>query len=199
MAAATKTSNAMISLALPENRTTRLAIQVLLAVAGTIILTLSAKTNVPLGPVYLSLQTLAVLLIGAAFGMRLAVATVLLYLAQGAMGLPVFQGTPEKGIGLAYMAGPTGGYLLGFVVMAGIVGSAADRGWGTNPFKMFGAMLVADAIMLGLGFAWLATLIGAQAAWTAGVLPFIVPDLIKVALASAIVPAIWSLLPKKKS
>lgn len=197
MAVASKTSNAMISLALPENRTTRLVAQGLLAIAGTLILTISAKTNVPLGPVYLSLQTLAVLLIGAAFGMRLAVATVLLYLAQGAMGLPVFQGTPEKGIGLAYMVGPTAGYLVGFVAMAGIVGWAADRGWSRNPFRMFGAMLVAEVVMLALGFAWLAVLFGPQTAWTAGVLPFIVADLIKVALASAIVPAVWSLLPRK--
>lgn len=197
MAVASKTSNAMISLALPENRTTRLVVQALLAIAGTLILTISAKTNVPLGPVYLSLQTLAVLLIGAAFGMRLAVATVLLYLGQGAMGLPVFQGTPEKGIGLAYMVGPTAGYLLGFVAMAAIVGWAADRGWSRNPFRMFGAMLVAEVVMLALGFAWLAVLFGPQTAWTAGVLPFIVADLIKVALASAIVPAVWALLPRK--
>lgn len=197
MAAASKTSNAMIFLAMPESRATRLAVQVLLAVAGTLILTISAKTKVVLGPVDLSLQTLAVLLIGAAFGMRLAVATLLLYLAEGAMGFPVFQSTPEKGIGLAYMLGSTGGYLVGFVAMAAIVGWAADRGWGRNPFKMFGVMFVAEIVMLALGFAWLAGLIGADKAWTFGVVPFIVPDLIKVALASALVPAVWMLLPKK--
>ena len=79
--------------------------------AGTLILILSAKTKVVLGPVDLSLQTLAVFIIAIAFGSRLAVATLLLYIAEGAFGLPVFQGTPEKGIGLAYMVGPTGGYL----------------------------------------------------------------------------------------
>jgi biotin transport system substrate-specific component len=186
------TARPLVSLALPEGRTARLGVQIFLAVVGTILLTLSAKTKVVLGPVDMSLQTLVVLLMAAAFGWRLAVATLLLYLAQGAAGMPVFQSTPEKGIGIAYMLGSTGGYLAGFVVMAAIVGWAADRGWDRNPFKLFGAMVVADAVMLAMGFAWLATLIGADKAWTFGVAPFIVPDLIKVALASALVPAIWS-------
>jgi biotin transport system substrate-specific component len=162
-----------------------------------LLLTLSAKTKVVLGPVDLSLQTLVVLLIAAGFGMRLGVATLLLYMAEGAAGLPVFQSTPEKGLGIAYMLGSTGGYLAGFVVMAAIVGWAADRGFDRNPVKLFGVMLAADAIMLAMGFAWLATLIGADKAWTFGVVPFIVPDLIKVALAAAVVPAVWSLLPKR--
>ncbi len=191
------TARPLVSLALPEGRTARLGVQIFLAVAGTILLTLSAKAKVVLGPVDLSLQTLAILLMATAFGWRLAVATVLLYLAQGAAGMPVFQSTPEKGIGIAYMLGSTGGYLAGFVVMAAIVGWAADRGWDRNPFKLFGAMVVADAIMLAMGFAWLAMLIGADKAWTFGVAPFIVPDLIKVGLAAAIVPAVWSLLPRK--
>ena len=128
---------------------------------GTLLLTLSAKTKVVLGPVDMSLQTLVVLLIAAGFGMRLGVATLLLYMAQGAAGLPVFQSTPEKGLGIAYMLGSTGGYLAGFVVMAAIVGWAADRGFDRNPIKLFGAMLVAEAVMMAMGFAWLATLIGA--------------------------------------
>jgi len=191
------TARPLIDLALPEKGAARLGTQIFLAIVGTLLLTISAKTKVVLGPVDMSLQTLAVLLISAAFGFRLAVATLLLYMAQGAMGFPVFQSTPEKGIGIAYMLGSTGGYLAGFVVMAAIVGWAADRGFDRNPLKLFGAMLVAEVIMLAMGFAWLATLIGAEKAWTFGVVPFIVPDLIKVALASAIVPAVWSLLPKR--
>jgi biotin transport system substrate-specific component len=113
------------------------------------------------------------------------------------MGFPVFQSTPEKGIGIAYMLSTTGGYLAGFVVMAAIVGWAADRGFDRNPVKLFGVMLAANAVMLTMGFAWLAVLIGAEKAWAFGVVPFIVPDLIKVALAAAIVPAVWSLLPKR--
>ncbi|TIL65976.1 biotin transporter BioY [Mesorhizobium sp.] len=184
----------LVSLALPEKGAARLATQLLLAIVGTLLLTLSAKTRVLLGPVDISMQTLAVFLIAAAFGMRLGVATLLLYMAEGAMGLPVFQGTPEKGIGIAYMLGSTGGYLAGFVVMAAIVGWAADRGWDRHPVKLFNAILVAEIVMMAMGFAWLALLIGPEKSWQFGVVPFIVGDLIKVALAASLVPAVWSLL-----
>ena len=195
MAIAT-TMRPLVSLALPEKGTSRLATQLFLAIAGTLVLTLSAKTKVMLGPVDLSMQKLAVLLIAAAFGMRLGVATLLLYMAEGAMGFPVFQSTPEKGIGVAYMLGSTGGYLAGFVVMAAIVGWAADRGWDRHPIKLFNAMLVAEVVMMAMGFAWLALLIGPEKSWQFGVVPFIVGDLIKVALAASLVPAVWSLLKR---
>jgi biotin transport system substrate-specific component len=191
------TARPLIDLALPHKGVARLGAQIFLAILGTLLLTISAKTKVVLGPVDMSLQTLAVLLIAASFGFRLGVATLLLYMAQGAVGIPVFQGTPEKGLGIAYMLGTTGGYLAGFVVMAAIVGWAADRGLDRNPVKLFGVMLVAEAAMMAMGFAWLATLIGPEKAWAFGVVPFIVPDLIKVALAAALVPAVWSLLPKR--
>jgi biotin transport system substrate-specific component len=196
MAIAT-TMRPLVSLALPEKGAARLATQLLLAIAGTLLLTLSAKTKVVLGPVDISLQTLAVFLIAAAFGLRLGVATLLLYMAEGAMGFPVFQGTPEKGIGVAYMLGSTGGYLAGFVVMAAIVGWAADRGWDRRPVKLFNVILVSEIIMMAMGFAWLALLIGPEKSWQFGVVPFIVGDLIKVALAASLVPAVWSLLPKQ--
>ncbi len=181
--------------ALPEKGAARLAVQVFLAVAGTLVLTLSAKVRVVVGPVDLSLQTLAILALSTAFGARLAVATLLLYMVEGAMGFPVFQGTPEKGLGMAYMLGSTGGYLAGFVVMAAIVGYAADRGWDRSLVKLLAAMLVAEAVMMAMGFSWLSVLIGAEKSWQFGVVPFIVPDLIKVALAAVAVPAVWGLLP----
>ncbi|MET3580448.1 biotin transport system substrate-specific component [Mesorhizobium robiniae] len=195
MAIAT-TMRPLVSLALPEKGAARLATQLLLAIVGTLLLTLSAKTRVLLGPVDISMQTLAVFLIAAAFGMRLGVATLLLYMAEGAMGFPVFQGTPEKGIGIAYMFGSTGGYLAGFVIMAAIVGWAADRGWDRHPVKLFNALLVAEIIMMAMGFAWLALLIGPEKSWQFGVVPFIVGDLIKVGLAASLVPAVWSLLKR---
>ena len=186
-------SRPLVSLALPEKGVARYAALAFLAIAGTLLLTISAKTKVVLGPVDMSLQTLAVLGIAATFGLRLGVATLLLYMAEGAMGFPVFQSTPEKGIGIAYMMGTTGGFLAGFVVMAAIVGWAADR----NPFKLFGAMLAAEIVMMAMGFAWLAGIIGASASWQFGVAPFILPDLIKVALAAAIVPAVWALFARR--
>ncbi len=198
MASAT-TMRPLVSLTLPEKGAARLAVQGGMVIAGTLLLTLAAKTKVVLGPVDISLQTLAIFLIAAAFGMRMAVATLVLYMAQGAMGWPVFQGTPEKGIGLAYMAGPTGGYLAGFIAAAAIAGWAADRGWDRNPFKFFAALLVASAVILGLGFVWLAGLIGPEKAWQFGVAPFIVGDLIKTALAASLVPAVWGLIRARKN
>lgn len=187
-------SNALVPLALPQDRTLRLVTQIGLALVGTLILTLAAKTRVPLGLVDLNLGTLAIMLIGAAYGWRLALATVLLYMAEGAAGLPVFQGTPERGIGLVYMMGSTGGYLVGYVFLAMIAGWAADRGLDRNPVKLGACLLAGSAIVLALGFAWLSFLIGAEKAWLAGVAPFIAGDLIKVGLAAALVPAAWSLL-----
>lgn len=183
----------LISGALPDNRTARLLAQFGLVLGGTALLVLSAKTRVVLGPVDMSLQTLAIFLIAASFGLRLGVATVVLYMIEGALGLPVFQGTPEKGMGLAYMMGTTGGYLVGFIAAAAIVGWAADRGWDRSVFRFLAVLLVAELAILVPGAAWLAVLIGAEKAWTFGVVPFIVPDLIKVGLAAALLPAAWAL------
>jgi biotin transport system substrate-specific component len=185
----------LISLALPRDRATRLAIQVLAVLAGSMLLALSARVTVPFWPVPMTMQVLAVFVIGAAYGRKLALATLLAYLAEGAVGLPVFAG----GAGLAYMAGPTGGYLVGFAVAAVIAGWAADRGFDRNPFKLFAAMLVGELVILALGAGWLVVLFGADKAIAYGVGPFIVTDLVKVALAAAIVPAAWSLVERLRA
>ncbi|MBE0692493.1 MAG: biotin transporter BioY [Aquamicrobium sp.] len=190
-------SRPLVSLALPEKGVARYAMLALLAISGTLLLTLAAKTKVVLGPVDLYLGNLAVLAIAAAFGLRLGLATFLLYLAEGAMGFPVFQSTPEKGIGIAYMMGTTGGYLFGMILATALVGWAADRGWDRNPVKLFSVMVVGVALILAFGFAWLATLIGAEKAWQFGVVPFIVPDLVKAALAASAVPAVWALFARR--
>ena len=188
----------LATLALPESGAARFLAQVALVVAGTLLLTLASKTKVVLGPVDMNLGTLGVFVIAATFGFRLGLATLLLYMAEGAAGLPVFQSTPEKGIGLAYMLGTTGGYLVGYVVAAAIVGWAADRGWDRNPVQLFGATLAGSAVILVLGFAWLSGLIGVEKAWLFGVVPFVLTDVVKAALAAAVVPAVWSLLPSKR-
>ena len=195
MAAASLSTRAPIAALLPEREVARLVAQFGLALAGTLLIALSAKVKVELGPVDLSLQTLAIVLVAAAFGRRLAVATLGLYLVEGLMGLPVFQGA---GAGPFYMAGPTGGYLAGFVAMAAIVGWAADRGWDRSVATFLLALLAAEAAMMALGFAWLALLLGAEAAWTGGVLPFVAPDLVKVALAATLVPAAWGLAARRR-
>jgi len=180
-----------------QNRILRAVWYASLVVGGTAIIALAAKTQVPFWPVPMTLQTLAILAIGAAYGMRLGGATLLAYLAEGAVGLPVFVGTPEKGIGLAYMAGPTGGYLVGFFFLALIAGWAADRGWSTNPFKLAGVMLVGELIMLALGAAWVGYLFGIDKAFAWGIGPFIVTDLVKLAIAAALIPALWTLSPRQ--
>jgi biotin transport system substrate-specific component len=159
----------------------------LLALLGSILLTISAKIQVPFYPVPMTLQTAIVFLIGIAYGPGLGAATVLLYLAQGAMGMPVFQGTPERGIGLAYMAGPTGGYLLGFVLAAGITGWAAGRlpRWPA----IGGAVLLATLVVYLLGAGWLATMVGLDKAWALGVAPFLLGDLVKLLLVTALAEA----------
>lgn len=190
-------SRPLVSLTLPEKGVARYAMMALLAIGGTLLLTLAAKTKVVLGPVDLYLGNLAVLAIAAAYGMRLGLATFLLYLAEGAMGLPVFQSTPEKGIGIAYMMGTTGGYLAGMILATALVGWAADRGFGRSPFKLFSAMLAGVALILAFGFAWLATLIGAEKAWQFGVAPFVLADVIKAALAASLIPAVWALFARR--
>lgn len=190
-------SRPLVSLTLPEKGVARYAMLALLALSGTLLLTLAAKTKVVLGPVDLYLGNLAVLAIAAAYGMRLGLATFLLYLAEGAMGFPVFQSTPEKGIGIAYMMGTTGGYLFGMILATALVGWAADRGFDRNPVKLFSVMLVGVALILAFGFAWLATLLGVEKAWQFGVVPFVLADVIKAALAASLIPAVWALFTRR--
>lgn len=190
-------SRPLVSLTLPEKGVARYAMLALFALSGTLLLTLAAKTKVVLGPVDLYLGNLAVLAIAAAYGMRLGLATFLLYLAEGAMGFPVFQSTPEKGIGIAYMMGTTGGYLFGMILATALVGWAADRGFDRNPVKLFSVMLVGVALILAFGFAWLATLLGVEKAWQFGVVPFVLADVIKAALAASLIPAVWALFTRR--
>jgi len=178
----------------PERGAARVVACVLLAVAGSMVLWVSAKTQVPFYPVPMTLQTLALLVIAATYGFRLGLVTVLLYLAEGAFGLPVFSSTPERGIGMAYMVGPTAGYLTGFVVATGLVGWFADRGANSSSFKLFFVMLAGASSVLAIGATYLSAIIGAEAAWNLGVMPFLAGDLVKVAIAALLVPAAARLL-----
>ncbi|MEL6374810.1 MAG: biotin transporter BioY [Pseudomonadota bacterium] len=164
-----------------------LARSAVLAFVGALLITVCAKIQVPMWPVPMTLSTFAVLLIALVYGPGLGMATVGLYLAQGALGLPVF----ASGGGIAYFAGPTAGYLVGYLVAAGLVGVLARAGWGRPGVQVFVAMLVGSAVIYLFGFAWLATLIGAQKAWLAGVQPFLVGDAVKAAMAAGAVPFAW--------
>jgi biotin transport system substrate-specific component len=155
-----------------------------LVVVGSLLLTLSAKMQVPFYPVPMTLQTAVVFLLGIAYGWRLAVGTGLFYLAQGAIGLPVLAGTPQLGVGLAYMTGPTGGYLMGFVVAAAITCLPVFRAQGMIVTAVGVAAATAAVYLLGAG--WLATLIGPAKAITVGVKPFLLGDLFKLLLVTAL-------------
>jgi biotin transport system substrate-specific component len=179
-----RTSRTLADVVWPAAAGNRLVRTVMLAALGSLALTVSAKVQIPFWPVPMTLQTLVVLLLGMAFGARLALLTVVLYLAEGAFGLPVFAGTPEKGLGLAYMAGPTGGYLVGFAVAAWLVGhiTAARR----DAAGLALAALLGTAAIYAPGVAWLAAFVGPEKALALGVLPFLWGDLLKAALAVAL-------------
>lgn len=170
---------------------------VFLAVLGSLLLWASAKVQVPFWPVPMTMQTYVVLVLGAACGWRLGAATVLLYLAQGALGLPVFAGTPERGLGLAYMVGPTGGYLLGFVVAAAVTGWLAERGWTRSWGQTLAAMALGHAAIFAFGLAWLATLTGAEKAVALGLAPFWAATVLKTLLAGFTLPIAWRCLARR--
>lgn len=161
-----------------------------LVVLGSALLWASAKAQVPMWPVPMTMQSLVVLVIGFAYGARLGMATVLFYLAQGALGFPVFAGTPEKGIGLAYMMGTTGGYLVGFVLSAGLCGWLAERGWGSSLVSLAGAMTLGSLILFVPGVLWLATFVGFDKAIALGLVPFAAGIVVKGALGVALVEVI---------
>ncbi len=165
----------------------RIVRNVALILFGTALLWVSAKIKVDIGPVPFTMQTAVVLMIGAVYGWKLGGATLMAYLAEGAAGLPVFAGTPEKGIGLAYMSGATAGYLVGFVLAAIFVGFIAERGAAGKFFALLAAMVGGVIIIDGLGLVWMMNLFGIEKGWQYGVAPFIVVDLAKAALAAAAV------------
>jgi biotin transport system substrate-specific component len=169
---------------------------VTLAVFGTVLLWLSAKIQVPLNPVPITMQTLVVLMLGVAYGWRLGVATISLYLLEGAAGLPVFAGGWGEGGGFHHLYGLTAGYLFGFVVAAGVCGRLAERGWDRSVLGSAGAMLIGNLIIYVLGLAWLASRIGPESAIRYGLLPFLLGDVLKIALGTCALPAAWRRLKR---
>ena len=163
----------------------RLFKYILAVLLGTIILAISSKIKIPFYPVPMTMQTFVVLLIGIAFGWKLGIATIALYLTEGIMGLPVFSGTPEKGSGILYFVGPTMGYLLGFVFAAMLCGILK---FNKNIILNFLKLVLSVSIIYILGIMWLGILIG----WdkpiiNLGVTPFLLAELFKITLLSVII------------
>jgi biotin transport system substrate-specific component len=167
----------------------------LLAIGGSLLLAVSAKIQVPFWPVPMTLQSLTVLLIGLGFGSRLGAATVLLYLAEGFLGLPVFAGAIA---GPAYMAGPTGGYLLGFLLSAAAVGALAERGWDRNLLRASAAIAAGHVLLFIPGVLWLTFLFGWTKAVAVGVTPFVAATILKTALGVAMIALMWKLAGKER-
>ena len=178
----------LVDVLLPRSRSW--LFDIVLVVAFSAFVALSARVAIPWWPVPMTLQPLAVLFTGAVLGSRRGALALLLYLAEGAVGLPVFAG----GAGVAYMLGPTGGYLISYPVAAGLVGWLAERGWDRRLVWTAAAMTLGLIVIYAFGVAWLAGFLGDL--WTAlvqGMLIFIPGDLIKIAIATLALPGGWAL------
>jgi len=160
------------------------AINVFLILIGTLILAISSKVQVPFWPVPMTMQTFVVFLIGMTYSIRLSFLTLLAYLFEGAMGLPVF----ASGGGLMYLTGPTAGYLYGMVIAVLVISYFANLGYGSSYFKTSLALIIGSIFIFSFGIIYLGSIVGYDKAIQAGLLPFIPSEIFKIALAVAIIP-----------
>lgn len=186
----------------PESRTAAWGRDAALAVAFSLLTAASAQLVIPLPLVPITGQTFAVLLTGALLGPRLGALSMLLYLAEGCVGLPVFtEGhnawTPSHILTVPTILGSSAGYLYSYPFAAALVGWLAERGWDRKPSTMLLAMLLGSLLIFASGWAWLSRFIGPAAAWVNGVLPFLAGDTLKALLAAGLLPAGWKLLGKR--
>ena len=168
----------------------------LLALAGSVLITICTQISLPLFPVPMTLQTFAVFLIGLTYGWRLGGITVSLYLLEGAIGLPVFSG--GKG-GMIVFMGPTAGYLVGLLLAATACGWFAERGFDRSYFRLFLSLIVGNILIYTPGLFWLGTLIGwDKPVLEYGLYPFIGGDLLKIAMAVLLLPTVWKIVNRLK-
>ncbi|MDW3225602.1 MAG: biotin transporter BioY [Paracoccaceae bacterium] len=184
----------------PNAGSAQRAKQAVLVVVGIALLTMAAQIKVPMWPVPITMGTFAVLTIGAAYGARLGLVTILGYMIIGALGFDVFAGSTAEKFGLEYMMGGTGGYLLGYVLATVMLGFLAQRGWDRSAAWMALAMLIGNVLIYIPGLAWLGMLYGWDKPileW--GLTPFLIGDFLKLALAAALLPALWKLIGNARS
>ena len=164
-----------------------------LVIVFSLFIAASAQFSIQIGPVPITGQSFAVLLTGALLGSRLGAAAVIAYLIEGAIGLPFFA---SGGAGIVRFFGPTGGYLVAFPAAAFITGAFAEHGWDKRYPTAVAAMAIGSALILLGGWAWFAVLTNTPplAAFKIAVLPFLAGDVIKIALAAAVLPTGWALL-----
>jgi biotin transport system substrate-specific component len=198
MAVTLTTPNTILGVLEPKTSTERVLSNVAMVLIGTLLIAAAAKINVPTWPVPVTLQSFAVAALAAAFGWRIGTATVVAYLVEGAMGIPVF----ATGGGLGYLMGPTGGFLLGFVPMAYVIGRAADLGGSSRVLMLTVSMLIADALLFVVGYAWLVTVLAnlkgvsptavLGSAFDGAIKPFAVWDVLKMVFAAVTVTGLWA-------
>ena len=180
----------------PGEKVRGLIYDAIVVICGSLLVALSAqlKFYLPFSPVPVTAQTFVVLVLGLLLGSRRGALTMLAYITEGALGLPVFAG----GIGLAVLAGPTGGYLFGFVVSAYVVGLLAEMGWDRKSVTTVAAMILGDVILLTFGFTWFAVLTNIKTAFIAGFASFIPGDIIKIMVAAIVLPGLWKIAASRK-
>jgi biotin transport system substrate-specific component len=181
-------ADAMLANVMAPSTATSALIKAALVVFGSLLLAVSAQFKIPLYPVPVTGQTLVVLLIGMTYGPRFGGITMVAYLFEGAIGLPVFAGGAA---GMAVLFGPTGGYLLGFLLAAVAMGYLAERGMGRSVVSTVIAMVIGNMVIYLCGASWLASFIGFGKAMAAGVLPFLYGDALKLAVAAGLIPLAW--------
>jgi biotin transport system substrate-specific component len=167
-----------------------------LVVSFSLLNALAAQIAIPIGPVPITGQTFAVLLTGALLGSRLGAAALIVYLVEGASGLPFFAGGTG---GFVHILGPGGGYLVSFPAAAYITGAFSEHGWDRHFITAASAMAIGSVVILLAGWVWLSQFMGATAALHAGVTRFIIGDIVKIVLAAAVLPSGWALLKRKAS
>ncbi len=174
-------------------------ISIVSAFVASLVLWVSAKLQVPFYPVPLTFQTLVVLVIGGIFGWKIGLSALSLYMLQGIAGLPVFAGTPEKGLGLTYILGPTGGYLLGFYLSIVVMGIFSTKNTYQNYWKSLLVLVVANLAVYIPGVIWLSRFTGLEKVLQYGFYPFILGDLFKIFLASLIISVILKVIKRLDS
>jgi len=200
MALSLTTPNTILGVLEPKAGLRKPVMTVLTVLAGTVLLAVAARVNIPLIPVPASFATLAVAVLAAAFGWRIGTATVLAYIVEGLSGLPVF----SAGGGIGYLASPTFGFIVGYLPMAALIGLAADSGLSRKLLPLMGVMLLGDIICLAFGYTWLLAM-AAGASWidpnnvmgsafAVAVQPFLLWDALKIVFAAVTVTGAWSLL-----
>ena len=165
-------------------------VNIALILFGTLLLTISAKVQVPFWPVPMTMQTFVVFLIGSTYGVRLSFLTLCAYLLEGAIGLPVF----ATGGGITYLMGPTAGYLYGMTIAAAVISYFANKGYSISYMKSFISIVLGSIIIFAFGVLYLGSIIGYNKALQAGLFPFIPSELFKIALAVLLIPTLNKIL-----